>query len=49
MSNKTCECTSSFVELTIHFLYTVFNIYEKGKFHYAYKLKCIEYSLIILY
>ncbi|VVC37300.1 Hypothetical protein CINCED_3A020976 [Cinara cedri] len=29
--NKTCDCTSSFVELTIHFLYIVFSIYEKEK------------------
>lgn len=32
--NRSCNCTSSFVELTIHFLYIVFNIYEKGKFKY---------------
>ncbi|XP_025412400.1 uncharacterized protein LOC112684893 isoform X2 [Sipha flava] len=31
MPNKTCDCTSSFIELTIDFLYVVFNIYEKEK------------------
>lgn len=30
--NKTCDCTASFIELTIQCLYIIFNIYEKGKF-----------------
>lgn len=30
--NKTCDCTASFIELTIQCLYILFNIYEKGKF-----------------
>ncbi|XP_025195132.1 ATR-interacting protein mus304 [Melanaphis sacchari] len=29
--NKTCDCTASFIDLTIQCLYTVFNIYEKGR------------------
>lgn len=32
---KTCDCTASFIEITIQFLYIVFNIYEKGKFDFC--------------
>ncbi|XP_060880847.1 uncharacterized protein LOC132952541 isoform X1 [Metopolophium dirhodum] len=52
--NKTCDCTASFIELTIQFLYIVFNIYEKERESYDIDLlklmeEIVENSYSILY
>jgi len=48
--NKTCDCTASFIELTIQCLYIVFNIYEKGKFVYNFFRKILlKINLFISY
>lgn len=52
--NKTCDCTASFIELTIQFLYIVFNIYEKERESFDIDLlklmeEIVENSYSILY
>ncbi|KAL5234587.1 hypothetical protein ACI65C_001997 [Semiaphis heraclei] len=52
--NKTCDCTASFIELTIQFLYIVFHIYEKERESYDIDLlklmeEIVENSYSILY
>ncbi|XP_050536357.1 uncharacterized protein LOC126902796 [Daktulosphaira vitifoliae] len=41
--SKICDCTSSFIQLIIHFLYIIFNAYEKKKELFKYdELKLVE-------